>query len=336
MLYDISCAKKTIYLETFRFENDHIGIKFKNYLAKRAREGVRIMLMMDDWGTSVNKKFFKELIEVSGHVLFFKKLRLSYNFFLTNHERNHRKLLIIDEQIVYISSNNITNYNLNWREISLRLEGRISLIFSFTFMRNWNLKNTYKFKKASHIQIIKDGNFEIIRDVPSVRYQKMREKLIHMIKQSGNGIILETPYFLPTYRLMDALIKAARRGVKITLILPKHSDVRTADILRNHYLGRLHLTGINIQYYLPSNLHSKLALIDDQFYIGSSNLDYRSFRYMFEIGLFGDESDLWNKLKQHTLETLSECESFNYDEWSKRGKTTKLLERLLLPFKHFF
>jgi cardiolipin synthase len=335
MLHGIENAKESIFIETFRFENDPIGIKFRNLLTKKAREGVKILLLLDAWGTAVNGRFFIDFIEAGGEVKFFKKLRFVFNFLSANHERNHRKLLLIDKQISYISSINISNYNLNWREFTLRLTGNICIAFKTVFLQNYNLKNTYKFDKKRHSRTIKKENLEIVRDVPSVRFQRIKKKLIFCINKSKQEIFMETPYFLPTYLLTDALIKAANRGVRVTIIIPRRSDVKVVDILRAYYLGKLHDAGIKIMYYLPTNLHSKLMLFDEKIYAGSSNIDYRSFRYMFEIGLFGEESKIYSEMRKHVDETLKECIDFDYDEWKNRKKTYKVLEHVLLPIKHF-
>ena len=335
MIEDLEKAKESIYLETYRFENDPIGIKFRNILTKKAREGVKVVLLLDAWGTSVSSKFFKDLIDAGGQVKFFKKLRLTINLLSANHERDHRKLLLIDRNISYLSSINISNYNLNWRECSLRLTGSITDAFINIFKQNYQLKNTYKFDKKRHTRLVKHNGFEIVRDVPSVRIQRIRKKILNHIVKAKTQIIIESPYFLPTWLMMDRLISAAKRGVDVKIIMPQRSDVTVVNVLRQHYLGRLHEGGGQIMYYKPTNLHAKLMLCDDRFYVGSANFDYRSFRYMFEIGLFGDDKQVHDQVKDHCMQTLEDCIPFDYTEWKKRGFTKKLIEVLLLPFKHF-
>jgi cardiolipin synthase len=335
MLEDIEKARQTIYLETYRFEHDPIGVKFKNALVRKAQEGLKVMLLLDAWGTSVSKSFFRDLISAGGQVKYFKKLRLTINFFSANHERDHRKLLLIDGHISYISSMNISNYNLNWREFSLRMNGEITLAFEKLFHQNYYLKNTYKFDKRRHTRSIKLDRFEIVRDVPSVRIQRIRKKLLALIKKAKSQVIIETPYFLPTFQMMERLIQAAKKGVNVQLIIPQRSDVNVVNVLRQRYLGRLHEGGVHIMYFQPTNLHAKLMIADNQFYIGSSNFDYRSFRYMFEMGLFGCDEETHEQISKHCLKTLEDCIPFDYAEWKRRGFTNKLMEILLLPFKHF-
>ena len=335
MLEDINKAKDSVYIETYRFENDPIGIKFRNVLTKKAQSGVDIMLLLDAWGTSVSSKFFKELIDAGGKVKFFKKLRFTINFLSANHERDHRKLLLIDGNISYLSSINISNYNLNWRECSLRLTGQITQALETIFKQNFHLKNSYKFDKKRLSRTIKLDGIDIVRDIPSVRFQRIRKKILAQIKKAKKEIIIESPYFLPTWMIMERLIHAAREGVDVKVIMPQRSDVTVVNVLRQHYLGRLHEGGVKIMYYQPTNLHAKLMIVDDNFYVGSANFDYRSFRYMFEIGLFGNDIEVFDQVQQHIKQTLQDCIPFDYDEWRKRRFTNKLMEAMLLPFRHF-
>ena len=158
-----------------------------------------------------------------------------------------------------------------------------------------------------------------------------------MIHHAERTVHIETPYFLPGFLLRKALIKACKRGVKVTVVVPRHSDVMLVDILRNRYLGPLHQEGLNFKYYMPGNLHAKAILVDDElFAIGSPNFDYRSFRYMHEIVLVGREPSIISQLKHHLSETMQSGESFQYDKWLNRGKLQKFIEWLLLPFRHFF
>ena len=109
------------------------------------------------------------------------------------------------------------------------------------------------------------------------------------------------------------------------------------DILRNRYIGPLHQEGLNFRYYLPGNLHAKAMLVDEElFAIGSPNFDYRSFRYMHEIVLVGRDESIIRQLMDHMNESLASSDSFNYDQWTNRGKLQRFIEWLLLPFRHFF
>ena len=337
MLEDISRARKYIYLEVYKFYNDEVGDRFRDALIKKAEKGVEVKLLIDSWGAAVPENYFQKLIEFGGQVRFFTKIKVVVDFFTKNHRRNHRKILIIDDMISWIGSANIAAYSLSWRELMLRMEGELAVSFKKVFNLDFKLYNKYIFEKNSYIRAIRHGNYEIVRDVPSIAKKRINKKFLHMIKYADRQILIETPYFLPGYLLRKALMDACKRGVDVTVIVPRHSDVMLIDILRNRYLGPLHQGGLKFLYYLPANLHSKAILVDNEiFAIGSPNFDYRSFRYMHEIILVGREEMIVNQLSKHIEETISQSEPFNYEKWSHRPRFQKFIEWLLLPFRHFF
>jgi cardiolipin synthase A/B len=336
MLDDINRAKKSIYLEMYKFANDVIGQKFRDALTRKSREGIDIKLLLDAWGTSVGPAFFSELIRNGGEVRYFKRLRFNINWLTRHHSRNHRKLLIIDDEITYMGSANLTAYSLNWRELVIRLQGNISTVFKRSFMESRKIYNKIYFNTKSFSRVLTYGNFRIMRDVPSITRQRIKKRFEDLIRQAKKEIIIETPYFLPGFLLRKFLMDAARRGLNVTIITPKQSDVTIVDVLRSKYLGMLHKSGINLQFYMPYNLHAKLMLIDGEaFTVGSSNFDYRSFRYMHEVMLYGRDPAIFEGFMQHVTETLTDCESFEYTKWLRRPLIHKFFEILLIPFRHF-
>lgn len=337
MLEDIAHAGQYVYLEIYKYYDDEIGDRFREALTQKAMEGVEVKVLIDSWGASVNQAYFEELIQAGGEVRFFTKIKYVLDFFTKNHRRNHRKLLIIDDRISWIGSANITAYSLSWRELMLRAEGDLALSFKKVFNLDFKLYNRYFFEKNSYIRLLRHGEFEIVRDVPSITKKRINRKFIQLIKNAEDEIYIETPYFLPGYFLRKALMDASKRGVNVTVIVPRHSDVMLIDILRNRYLGPLYLGGLRFRYYLPANLHAKAMMIDRKiFAIGSPNFDYRSFRYMHEIVLIGREETILQQLAVHMKNTIKYSEPFIFDKWRNRPRIQKFIEWLLLPFRHFF
>ena len=333
MLSDIADAKHTILLETYIYDNDKIGKKFRNLLVKKARQGIKVFLLIDAWGSKADKLFFNNLEKAGGKVKFFREFRYVLRIFSKNHERNHRKLLVIDGKISYIGSANITASCLNWRELSIRLEGDISERFVESFVNNWEISGKLSRRKIS---LLLHKGFEIIHDHPGDKIRNLEKRLVNLINSSKKEILIETPYFAPSLKIIRALSRAVKRKVNVKIILPYISDVRVADILRNIYLGRLYRNGIKIFYYKPRVLHSKLLIVDNSFFVlGSSNLDYRSFIHQYEINLLGKDNPLINALKSYFRETLRNSVCFNYKEWKSRSSLIKIFELILNKFRHY-
>ena len=338
MLEDISRARKYVYLEIYKFYDDEVGKRFREALTRKAAEGVEVKLLIDSWGASVPDDYFTELKDFRGEVRFFLKIKYVIDFFTKNHRRNHRKILVIDDKISWLGSANVTAYSLEWRELMLRMENeQLAVSLKKVFNLDFKLYNKYFFEKNSYIRLIRQGDFEIVRDVPSITKKRINKKFIKLIENADREILIETPYFLPGYFLRKAMTNACKRGVIVKVILPRHSDVMLIDILRNRYLGPLHQEGVKIRYYLPGVLHAKALLVDKSvFAIGSPNFDYRSFRYMHEIVLIGREETIIKQLDGHIHETLKNSEPFDYEKWLNRPKLQMFIEWLLLPFRHFF
>lgn len=339
MLNDIEGATSYIDLETYKFLNDNMGIKFRDALTRKAAGGVKVKVLIDSWGRGpVSEAFFSELINLGGEVKFFEKLKISSDLFTRGHRRDHRKILVIDDTVAYIGSANITGYNLNWRELVLRFRGEIAPTFRKVFDQNFEAFNPYYIKdKLSYSRNMKFRDYEIVRDVPSIPLQRLKKKYTQLIRSARSSVLIETPYFLPGFLLRKALMDAGKRGVDVKVIMPKHSDVRMVDILRNKYFGMMHKSNIRLLFFTPYNLHAKLILIDGEtFSVSSANFDYRSFRYQYEIALIGHEPEILRQLDIHVRETIRQSEEFDYRRWMNRPKIEKIFEYILLPFRHLF
>ncbi len=336
LLADIQLAKKTICIEIYKFIEDSIGIKFRDALAKKCKQGVKVKLLIDSWGAGVSDTFFDELTQNGGQVRYFKKLKYTFDAFTKHHRRNHRKIIIIDDTIAYIGSANINDYSLNWRELIVKIEGTLALTLKKMFNDSWKIYEQVLFKHKPLLRQITKGTFKIVRDVPSITHQRLKNRFEELIKKAKSEIIIETPYFLPGFLLRKQIMDAAKRGVDVKVLTPKQSDVTFVDALRSKYLGLLHKSNVKLMFYTPNNLHAKLMIVDrEQFFFGSANLDYRSFRYMFEIMVQGTDPGLLQDLLVHVNESMEDCEPFDYEKWLRRPRIYRMFEQLMVPFRHY-
>jgi len=337
MLKDIGAAKRYVYLEYYRFRDDTIGKVFRNLLVEKQQAGVRVRVLIDAWAAESDETFFKDLINAGGEVRFFKKLRFSWAGITRGHRRNHRKIIVIDDAITYIGSANIVDYAMNWRESVFRIEGPIAKKFKKAIEQNFKIFNKYFYNKRAYTRSYFFEDLIVLRDVPSNIFKPIKRQLLKLIRGAKKEIFIETPYFLPPFTLRKALTHAAKRGVIVNVIIPQKSDVGLIDVLNSRYVGLLSKQGVKFYYYLPQNLHSKMFMADNKtFLIGSTNLDYRSFRLMHEIGLSGSHEDLVVQMAEHFQETMKCTEPFNYEKWIQRSLFQRIFEILLIPFRRLF
>ncbi len=337
MLNDIKKASNYIYIEIYRFRNDPMGVRFRDYLVKKCQEGVKVRLLIDSWGASSSVSFFQELLDAGGELRFFKKIRFGWDMFTKGHRRNHRKIIVIDDDITYIGSANISGYSFNWRESVFRIKGPIAKQFKQIIAENYKIYRKYFYDKQAYTKTIRYHDLEILRDVPSIPYQPVKKKFLGLIHAAQKEIVIETPYFLPGSSLRKALSDAAGRGVKVYVHIPKKSDVGILDVLTSKYLGEMAEYGVQIFFFAPQNLHAKLFLADrTHFVVGSSNFDYRSFRYMHEICLAGQQKSLVRQIINHMNETRKKSEAFDFGRWIQRPIIQRFFEWLFVPLRHLF
>ena len=289
MLDDIGRAKRVIFLETFRFGRGAMGDKFLLALYKKAKEGVSVKLLLDAWGTGRDLSYFQPIIEAGVEIRLYRKVRLTKGMLAKNHCRNHRKLLIIDSEIAYMGSSNITVYSVSWRELNLRTtDHKLLTVFRRSFRDSFRTYNKYDIPMVASNKSYHIDDWTFIQEYPDSVRQRIKRKYENLIRQAKKSIIIETPYFLPGHNLRKEMSDAAKRGVDVRVHVPYNSDVRVVDIIRRHYAGILHRAGIKFKFYVPANLHAKSVMIDGEiFSLSSANFDYRSFRYQYEIALVG-------------------------------------------------
>ena len=332
MLHDIRNAKRTVFLETYIYRRDEIGRKFRDVLTRKASEGVEVKLLVDAWGSDVDKKFFKKLIEVGGEVRFFRELRYVVDIFGANHERNHRKLLLVDGKISYVGSINIAGAGIDWDELVLRLGNGLGGAFRKSFMQSWQ---RFDRKISTRMRSYFYKDFRVINDTPRF-FSHSGKSYRKLIRNAKKEILIETPYFIPPIWIRRVLCRAVRRGVSVKIVLPRRTDIGIFDIVRERYLGNLYKEGVEIYFY-PKMSHTKLLVIDNKcFILGSSNIDYRSFMHQFDVNLLGKDEEMVRGLRKYYDGHLKKSSHFSYEAWRNRHMFRRIIEILMRPIRKYF
>ena len=335
LFFVIRNAKKFVYVEFYKVEGV-VGVRLRDLLVRKAKEGVVVKVLVDYWGSSIPRNFFDELLDAGGEVRFFRVFMFATNFFSYNNRRNHRKLVVVDD-FCFIGSCNVSDHCKSWREFVVRIRDPVfSESMRSVFLTNFRIHSFFFHSAKKHLSPLRFGSFEVVRDVPSLRYQKIRNKHLYLINRAKERVVIETPYFVPDTKTLIALIRAARRGVDVSVIVPERSDVRLVDILTQSLFGVLHKRGVKIFLFGPGFSHAKVFLADDFFGFGSSNFDYRSFRYQYDLSLFGDDRVLHGLVDAHLRESFKSVEAFDFKKWRGRSLFRRLLEVMLEPFRRFF
>ncbi len=289
-------AKKTVYISTYIFGNDHVTKELLSILTQKAKEGIEVKLLMDSFGSfslELFPKILKPLKSAGGECHFFMSL-LRHPIKNRLNLRNHRKMIIIDDQIVISGGINISKDYLSkneedalWCDLSFVIEGMATLYYRQIFQYDWEFQTNTKLKKLENSQDKADSIIQVVPSGPDVANDALYESILYTLYLAKKRVWIVSPYFVPDGSLMDALIIAKHRGVDIKIILPKTSDHFLADISRSGYLRDLQKEDIEILLFKPKMLHAKAMIVDDEVaMIGSLNFDARSFFYNFEVMSF--------------------------------------------------
>ena len=180
------------------------------------------------------------------------------------------------------------------------------------------------------------GNVAIVSGGPHQTRSAIRGAFLVSIASAAEEILIVTPYFVPGPRMMRSLMRAARRGVRVRLLLPARSDVPLVQLLGRSYYGPLLRNGIEIYELEREILHAKVMLIDgERTVVGSANLDQRSFHRNFEINLIIDDTAFSGQVKAMLRKDFADSRRISLDDHERRGMLVRFLERVIDLFGWF-
>lgn len=339
---EIRRAKHHIHLQYYIFCDDAVGNCVKDALIAKAKEGVEVRVLYDDVGCwNVKDKFFKEMKESGIEVYAF--LRVAFPVFTSKvNYRNHRKIVVIDGKTGFMGGMNIADRYSNgiswgtWRDTHFKFEGKGVHGLQSAFLIDWYvvskklLIDRIYYPPAS---IYTDNIMQIATSGPIGQWRTLLQATIFAIANAKRYVFIQTPYFLPTEGLNQALQTAALGGVDVRLMLPKRSDTRSANMASHSFVDEMVKAGAKVYFYKPGFLHSKLVVTDDMLTcIGSANMDFRSFEHNFEINAFVYQTDFALQMKKIFLHDMHSCERLIPSRWLRRPRKQRIAESFMRLF----
>lgn len=298
MLLEIENAKECIDMCTYVFKFDKTTEAILNALTKKAKEGIKVRLLIDligSWGVNFKTRRFQPLKDAGGEVEFFVPFmkRPLQNYI---NLREHRKIYLFDKKRLLSGGMNLSDEYMGaddgterWDDLMYFLEGPEVSIFYTIFHNDWG----YATKTEENIQLsVEDGYTgdcvaQAVPSGPDMERDALYEALLHTIYAAKERIWIVTPYFVPDENIMQALIIAMHKGLDVKLITPKASNHKLADMARSSYMRELDSAGGDVQLHNGEMLHAKAMLIDDLGgMVGSVNFDNRSLFLNYEVVSF--------------------------------------------------
>nr|WP_232352348.1 cardiolipin synthase [Lactobacillus sp. W8172] len=310
MISDIENAQQTINVEFYTFYNDDIGNKMLNLLIKKAKEGIKVKLLYDAWGSlGATKAWFDQLNKAGGEVLPFVTSRNMITRYRINYHL-HRKIVIVDGKTSWTGGFNVGDQYLGrkkkfgyWRDSQVRIVGSASLLLQERFVMDWNASiqdeaqlitfNTLLFPDLDENEIHPgDVATQIISDGPDRDNANMRNGIIKLMFQAKKRLWLQTPYLIPDDAMFATLQTIAMSGVDLRIMIPCKPDHPFIYRATQWYANELSRYGVKIYIYDKGFIHAKTIVVDDDFStVGSMNQDYRSYDLNFEdVAVFYDKN----------------------------------------------
>lgn len=345
----IESARNHVHLEYFIYENDRIGNKIKELLIKKAREGVKVRLIYDDFGSrSIRRKLVKELRAGGVEAFAFNRIRLPLFANRVNY-RNHRKIIIIDGTTGFTGGINISDRYINddnpdnkyfWRDTHIRIDGPGILFLQNIFLCDWNFCSGQQIgpeRDLFNLARQPGGNtsVQIAASGPDSPNSTIKLSILKAITVAKEEILITTPYFIAGGSLIDCLNMAILGGVSVKLLLPGISDSLIVNAAARSYYAELLRSGAEIFLYRKGFVHSKTMVIDRSFsVVGSANMNHRSFNLDFEVNANIYSGEFAEQMRNMFYDDIRDAEKIEYEKWKNRSVFIKLAEktaRLMSP-----
>lgn len=348
---DIDKSKHHCHLLFYIWEEGGYVNDVCEALIRAAERGVTCKVLIDHVGSSnfrsssLRRKMKKAGVSIHTSL----KVNFIRMWFQRIDLRNHRKIIVIDNQIAYTGSQNMVDPRYFkasekvglWIDILTRIEGPAVELLNLVFLWDWTVDTDEALEdliESLHLtpsQIKGTETLQIIPSSPGVGESSVHEILMAMIYSAKESIILTTPYFVPTEAMVNALKTKALSGVEVTMIVPQILDSVMVRFASKSLFEELLECGVKIARYKKGLLHSKIITIDHTLaFMGSHNLDMRSFYINFEVSLLAYSQDFTSRLVDLQNQYLKDSEFLQLELWQKRPLTVKVLEstvRLLSP-----
>jgi cardiolipin synthase A/B len=338
----INAANNEIYLQTYIFEPDTTGIKIGNALKNAANRGVEVNLLLDGFGCkNLSKDYINQLLNAGVNVAFYKPKISPWSLKRSRLHRMHRKITVVDGDIGLVGGINIIDdYNTPNQtppriDYAVKVQGPLLAEMRQSAVRLWRRASKSVVNKTNPALVKSHGFVDergqmlgafLIRDNYKHR-RDIEDAYLSAIKSAQSEILIANAYFLPGIRFRHALFEASERGVRVKLLLQNKVEYLLLDLATHALYGTLLSHHIEIYEYHQSFMHSKVAVIDNQWSIvGSSNIDPFSLLMSQEANILVDDVPFANQLKQSIVRSIQlGAKKIDAVDWTHRPYSKRFL-----------
>lgn len=352
----ITYARQSVHVETYIFSGDEFSQAFVDLLMRKRREGVEVRVIYDGVGSrSTPDSFFAQMRDAGIEVAEFRPLNPIRTLPWRHHNRDHRKMLIIDSRIAFTGGMNISNTYASssstrpgpdaglteaWRDTEVRIEGPAALEFQRHFLETWEQIKGGIESRGRYFPEVEAAGGDIVAAVVSSGTRQQDEAIyatyLTAIRHATERIWITQAYFAPPEEMLEALLEAKRRGVDVRIVVPGFSDSNLVLNASRAGYERMLRGGVRIFERADAFLHAKTAVIDRAAcIIGSANLDYRSFLHNNEITavIIGDAPT--RAMEASFIADMYYSDELTLYEWEQRPVLQRFKETVSSWFKYW-
>lgn len=338
LLTDIKAARQYVHIQFFKYEADSVGQQLGSLLAQKVSEGVEARLMYDDFVCSPWKWYYRRLAGQGVQTAGFAPVHWPF-VHPRDYYRNHRKVIVVDGRIAYTGGMNIAERYLRgldwgcWRDTMVRIEGPAAADLQRAFAADWGQATGQPLAAPLQAPTLPAGTgrrVTIITSDPPDRQRRLMRHTVRLLDEAERYVWFESPYFIPTREVMQAMCRAARRGVDVRVLQPPRGDrgETTRWASKRHY-GEALDAGVKIGTYRQGFLHSKIIVSDDRVGVVSScNIDPRSYRLCYEVAAEVRDERYAATLRDIFLADEAQSAYTDPAEWRRRPLKDRLFEAL--------
>jgi cardiolipin synthase len=336
----IRSAKRRICLEVYIFRSDATGLAFADLLCQKAREGLFVYVIYDSFGSmQSDPAMFRRMKAAGVRLAAFHPIKpWECKFSWRPFNRDHRKLLIIDDEIAGLGGLNVGGEyagswvvrmprgSAAWRDNAIGLRGPAVELLLRIFVKMWRyIQHGGRMRNAEFLHNTEEGDFGVLASTPSRR--SPLSSLRHMLREAHKSIFLTMSYFAPPDELIDDLCRAARRRVRVRLMLAGMSDVKILLTAARSFYEKLLTSGAEVYERQGAILHAKSLCIDESTtIIGSTNLDCRSIDYNCEISVIVRNATFGHQMHDLFENDIRYAQQIMLKEWRHRPVADRFVQ----------
>jgi cardiolipin synthase len=341
LLAAIRSARHTITHAQYSWQEGRIGAALADALAERCRAGVVVTVLLDGFGTVRMPDAHLTTLQRSGcRVATFHPLA----DLLDLNERNHQRILVVDGRTAFTGGWGVGQRWTgdgreaeHWRDTDVRVEGPIVGLLQGLFIRAWMEATGEVLIGEPYLpRLHRRGPvaIQMVASDPSHGNSAVRTVLLLAIGAARRTLCITTPYFVPDEGVLEALVHAVERGVRVSLLVAGPIDWNIARAAGRHDYGRLLEAGIEVYEYQAGLLHAKTMVVDGRLAsIGSANLDMRSLAINREVNLLIHDEQVAHRLADIFRDDLALARRLDLPSWRARPVWRRLFELLTLPLR---